>query len=194
MYLRFSENTETRFVDESGQNFIEGYATTFDNVYYVPQEGLYERISNNAFDKSLASGQVMESRYNHSRDHVLGRSDLGSVRCWNDGKGIRYRVKYNPADPDHLKVKAKLESGLIRGSSLAMVPTDIQFTEENGKDVATIREAMLFECGPVNDPCNLASTVTVRSQDDMPTMKERYAEWKTRQEQTKRLLEIAASL
>ena len=163
----------------SDGHFIEGYATTFDNVYYVAQDQWHERVRSQAFDKSIVSGQPVESRYNHSPDHVLGRSDLGTVQIWKDENGIRYRTKYNPADPDHQKVKAKIESGLIRGSSVAMYPHKVRWSNEGGKHILNIEEATLAECGPVNNPCNIEAVATVRSESDKESidLQQSYKDW-----------------
>lgn len=182
--LRFNENHQTRFFESADSHYIEGYATIFDNVYHVPQDGWHETVTRSAFDKSIASGQVIESQYNHSADHVLGRSDLGTVQVWNDGKGIKYRVKFNPDDPDHQKVKAKIESGLIGGSSMAFAPTKYRFIRsDDNKDVLEISEGMLVECGPVNNPCNPEATTSVRNTSgEKSQLQSEYKNWKRTQE------------
>ena len=96
-------------------------------VDFVPQDGFYETIGRDAFNQSLTKQQQIESRYNHSADHVLGRTDLGSLQVWTDEKGLRYRVRFNPDDPDHQKVKAKIASGLIKGSSFSFFPKKVRF-------------------------------------------------------------------
>jgi len=189
VYLRFCE-TETRLTEHNGSQFIEGCASRYNSTYFVNSEGFHERIDSGAFTESLASGQPVESRYNHDANHVLARTDLGSLQVWTDEDGLKYRVRFDEQDPDHCKIRAKLNSGLIRGSSVAMLPTDVQFREEDGKDVCIIRQAVLRECGPVNTPANLATDVSVRCADDTPTLRQRYQNWKA----TQRLLEIAESL
>lgn len=161
MESRFN-TLQTRLVEHSGNQWIEGYATVFETPYYVPQEGFTETINRNAFTGSIASGKPIESRYNHDRNHILGRTDLGTMQVWIDTQGVRYRVKFNVDDPDHLKVKAKLESGLIQGSSMTFLPKRHQFKAVGNTYVCEIIEADLYEAGPVNDPCNLAATAAVR--------------------------------
>tara|TARA_R110002095_G_scaffold117928_2_gene102858 strand:+ start:1809 stop:2399 length:591 start_codon:yes stop_codon:yes gene_type:complete len=180
--LRYNENHQTRFMEDVNEHYIEGYATIFDNVYHVPQEGWHETISRSAFDKSIASGQVIEIRYNHSQDHVLDRSDL-TAKIWNDGIGVKYRTKYNPDDPDYQKVKAKIASGLIGGSSMAFLPTKYRWKRSDNKDVLEITEGKFFECGPVNNPCNPEATANVRNTSgEKSPLQSEYKNWKRTQD------------
>lgn len=185
MELRYTTEHQTRFAEENGEHFIEGYASLFDTVYFVPQEGFHERMDQRAFDRTLAKGGVIEARYNHSKDHPLGRTDLGTLKVWRDDKGLRYRIKYDPADPDHQKVKAKIASGLIKGSSFRFVPKDVKWERSEGKYVARIMDCEVEEVGPVNNPCSPSATVSYRSQDEVPSMADQFKLWQETQERLK---------
>lgn len=160
MYTR-SIQTEIRLSEDG--NYIEGIGSLFNNVYFVPKEGFHETVRSTAFTRSLSTGRNIEVRYNHDKNHVLASTDLGSAKVWVDQEGLKYRVKYNPADPDHQKVRAKIDSGIIKGSSFTFVPKKVTFSKDNNRHLANIEDCDLYEVGPVNDPCNPESTVKVRS-------------------------------
>ena len=182
MELRFNPDHETKMIEDNGKKYITGYASVFNKTYAVPAEGIHEKINPNAFNRSLASGRVVESRYNHSKDHVLGNTDLGSLTLWTDKKGLRYKVPFNEADPDHQKVKAKIDSGLIKGSSFAFQPTQLRFTRDGDRDICEVMECELFEVGPVNNPISDATEASVRSSDDKGLISEQYKNWKATQD------------
>jgi len=152
-------------LSEDGQH-IEGVGSLFNSVYFVPQEGMYETVRATAFNRSLSTGRNIEVRYNHDKNHILASTELGSAKVWVDSNGLNYRVRFNPADPDHQKVKAKIDSGIIKGSSFTFVPQKISFSKDaQHRHIANIEDCDLYEVGPVNEGCNPLATAFVRSVD-----------------------------
>lgn len=171
MYTRSIE-TQVR-LSEDGQH-IEGIGSIFNNVYFVPQEGFHETVKPTAFNRSLSTGRNIEVRYNHDRNHILASTELGSAKVWVDANGLNYRVKFNAADPDHQKVKAKIDSGIIKGSSFTFVPKKVSFSKDaEQRHIANLEDCDLYEVGPVNDPCNPQATASVRSAE----IQQQYNNW-----------------
>ena len=145
-------------LEKSGDDqYIAGYASVFfdgtdDTQRYDGSLQLWERIAPFAFDKSIRADKKVEGRYNHSKDHVLGRTDLGTVSLATDRRGLRYRIKFDSTDPDHLKVAAKIKSGLIEGSSFLAHPIQWKFSKQGKDSVITYQEFELLDVGPVNHP------------------------------------------
>lgn len=174
-----SIETQVR-LSEDGSH-IEGIGSIFNNVYFVPQEGFHETVKATAFNRSLSTGRNIEVRYNHDKNHILASTELGSAKVWVDANGLNYRVKFNAADPDHQKVKAKIDSGIIKGSSFTFVPKKVSFSKDaDNRHIANLEDCDLYELGPCNDPCSLATTATVRANDS--EVQKQYKLWQETQE------------
>lgn len=157
------EDLICRFVEDKGVQYIEGLGSKYNHLYQA--DGMWERVAPFAFSRSIADGHPIEAKYNHSRDHLLARSDLGNLKVWESEQGLHYRIQFNPSDPDHIKVKAKIDAGLVRGSSFQGRPKKYRFLKEDGKYIVEHQELELVEVGPVNNPANSEALAMVRSAD-----------------------------
>lgn len=166
---RYTEDTTEIKRQANGKEYIGGYGAVFYNhspeTEYETPDGFIERIDPEAFNDSLLSGQPIESRFNHSREFVLGRSDLGTAQFSVDQKGLRYAVPYDANDPDHQKVRAKIKKGLIKGSSFcgSVSQDDIEIKRSANKTIVTIKKINLKEAGPVDQPAYSGTDAVMRS-------------------------------
>lgn len=198
--VRFNDG-ETLVTRSDNQDYIMGYgAVWYDGTpktEYKTPDGYLERISSDAFDESLVSQDPIESRFNHDRNFVLGRSDLGSARFFKDGKGLVYQVRYDSEDPDHVKVKSKIRKSLIRGSSFVGYsdPTKIEIKRDGKQTVLTHKRIKLVEAGPVDNPAYKGTEAMLRSeQDTIKRMVEEFEEKEKRMEETRKYLDYLTNL
>jgi len=161
MECKRSIQTEIR-VSADGK-YIEGIASRFGSYYHVPQEDCYETVKPYAFQRSLASGRDITVNYDHDKHSVLGSTELGTAKVWVDEEGLKYRVKFDAEDPDHQRVRAKINSGLIKGSSFVFHPIKRRYSRSQQGVLQTIEEAELLDLGPVILPCDPTSVAYVRS-------------------------------
>lgn len=190
-----ANTNKTEIEDRNGRKYICGYgAVWFDGTegteFHHP-DGYYERIERHAFDVSLLSGDNKSSCFNHSWEFVLGDSDHGTASFWTDDVGLRYSVAYDSEDPDHVKVKRKMEKGLITGSSIRAKAhiKNIEYRRENGKDIKLFKEMILTEAGPVDKPAFANCTAVMRS-DKATDTDQQYILWKATQDRLGKLEQI----
>jgi HK97 family phage prohead protease len=148
----------TRSAD--GVEHFEGYAALFwdgtDRTEYRPLPNVRERIARSAFAGVIS--QPCSVWYNHSPDHDLGQTALTA-----DDKGVRFNLPYDGTDPDHVKVRRKIEKGIATGCSFqALVSCTMKKT---GKEyMRTLDKVeLLREVSIVNNPAYKATEVTIRN-------------------------------
>lgn len=170
---------DTKMEERNGQQYISGYGSVFYNpadpgTEYHLGGNLYERIDPQAFNQILAERSNVEARFNHSDDYILGDVESNTLELRTDAKGLRYSVPFSADDPDHLKVRTKINKGLCKGSSFAFQPGKTEFTNEGDKHICWVRSIKrLRDVGPVSKPAYQASTAFVRSKE----MDDNYAIW-----------------
>lgn len=140
--------------------FFEGYAFKFGVVADI---GWFtEEIAPGAADDVL--GDDVRGLFNHDEDYVLGRTASGTMTLSIDEIGLKYRIKYNPNDPDHIKVREKVKRGDVSQSSFAWLTKDDKWETKNGKDHRTIiKFRQLIDVAPVTYPAYHSTTVAMRS-------------------------------
>lgn len=166
MLIKQIINFGTTLEQSGDEQYIAGYASVFFDGSDSTQRfdkglELMERIAPSAFDRAIREQQKVEARYNHSPDHVLGRTDLGTLDLSTDAKGLRYRIKFDDNDPDHTKVASKIKKGLIEGSSFMARPTKWKLSKQNKSTVITYTDLDLMDVGPVNHPGMTGTNVPV---------------------------------
>lgn len=178
-------NMAARMETSGDEKRISGYASVFfdgtsETEAYVPDVDAYERIAPSAFDESIRNGDVVESRFNHNSERILGRTDLGTLELSIDKRGLKYSVKFDADDPDHQTVEAKINSGLINGSSFIAVIRDWDVSEVGDKMVITYTRMELIEAGPVIDPAMTGTGIPIvsMSKDEDNLMADEIKRWK----------------
>ena len=162
---------ETRIETSHGGRTISGYAAVYwraddPGTQFVLGPKAIERITPGAFDRAISEHQDVRALMNHDPDNLLGRTSSGTLKLTVNKRGLRYEIPYDEHDPDHQRVKRKLEKGDISGSSFAFVPTSDRF-EVEGDDVEVryIDDLDLYDVGPETYPAYHSATSGVRSED-----------------------------
>lgn len=131
--------------------------------------GFVEIIDPKALDEADLSN--VKGLFNHDRNYLLGTTSAGTLVLTRDADGgLSYRIAYDPTDPDHVRVMAKIRRGDIVGSSFAfrVAPDgdswDKEETDTTSMYVRTVTKiAKIADVSPVTDPAYADSTAAKRS-------------------------------
>jgi len=140
---------------------IRGHAAIFDTLS-DNLGGFREQIAPGAFDDVLSDD--VRALFNHNPDHILGRSQAGTLRLSVDKTGLSYEI-----DPPDTQAGRDLVTSMRRGdinqSSFAFSVAKDSWTEdEDGNDIRTITKfARLFDVSPVTYPAYPDAAVGLRS-------------------------------
>ncbi|MDO7851391.1 HK97 family phage prohead protease [Hymenobacter convexus] len=135
--------------------------------------GFVEIIDPKALDNADLSDVV--GLFNHDRSMVLGRTTAGTLTLTRDKDGgLSYRIAYDPTDPDHQRVMAKILRGDVVGSSFAfrVAPSgdswDKEETDTTSIYVRTVTKiSRVSDVCPVTVPAYATSTAAKRSLDSL---------------------------
>lgn len=166
-YIENIEGAERRFVamplelrEEGDKKYFEGVAVP---IGAVTDLGYFtEEVERGAFDEVMEDD--VRGLFNHNPDLVLGRNKSGTMELIVDSKSARYRILYNPNDPDHVRVMEKVKRGDVSQSSYAFSIKDAVWETRDGKDHRKIKKfARWYDVAPVTYPANPNTTVAARS-------------------------------
>jgi len=146
---RFSTASEFR-VDKAARK-LTGYAAIFNSVQEI-YPGFREAVRPGAFSKTIKEADV-RALINHDANLVIGRTKAGTLKLWEDAKGLRYEVQL----PDTSYARDLIESvsrGDVSGSSFAFRAVKERQREDG---VREILEARLFDVSPVTYPAYAAT-------------------------------------
>ena len=142
-------SSEVRMDGDSGK--ITGYAAVFDR----PTElwgGYFEVVRPGAFAKTIRESDV-RALFNHDPNMVLGRNTAGTLRLWEDQKGLGYEI--DPPDTETARgLMASLKRGDITQSSFGFWVVKERRLQDSNTNVVTreILEAELQDVSPVTFP------------------------------------------
>jgi len=154
---------EMRGEGDKATPVIRGHAAIFDTLS-DNLGGFREQIAPGAFDDVLSDD--VRALFNHNPDHILGRSQAGTLRLSVDNTGLSYEV-----DPPDTQIGRDLVTSMRRGdinqSSFAFTVApdgDSWDEDEDGRVVRTITKfKQLFDVSPVTYPAYPDATVGLRS-------------------------------
>jgi len=142
---------------------IGGYAALY-NSESMDLGGFVERIAAGAFDGSLA-GDV-RALWNHDPNHVLGRTQAGTLRLSSDARGLGFEVDL-PDTTLGRDVAVSIERRDVSGMSFGFRTIRDQWAKLGpGKWLRTLLEAELFDVSPVTFPAYPQTEVGLRSLND----------------------------
>lgn len=139
---------EVRVVEDGdGQPHIEGYGAVF-NEWSLDLGGFQERIEPGAFTKTLQEADV-RSLWNHNSDYILGRNKSGSLRLFQDERGLGYDVI--PPDAQWARdLMVSIKRGDVSQASFGFETLrDKWDQDEEGNVTRQLLEVKLFDVGPV---------------------------------------------
>ncbi len=151
---------------------LNGTAVSY-NVLSQDLGGFRERIAPGCFTRALASNPDVKMLFNHSANHVLGRTKNGTLQLFDTPAGLNFRCKLNPDSQAHRDLHASIKRGDISECSFAFKPDADGDTFEDVKDERgawfirrTVKAAQIFDCSVVTSPAYNApgaTTVVARS-------------------------------
>lgn len=157
-------NIETRtfqlravFNEDEEEFALEGTAVSYDCLS-GDVGGFFERIMPGSFARSLRSGADVKCLLNHDPNHVLGRSQSGTLALHDETDGLKFRCQLDRNNSTHQNVHAMVKRGDLNECSFAfVVPSGgDQFDEvmHQGKKVVrrTVRDADLRDISAVTYP------------------------------------------
>ena len=143
--------------------FYDGTERTQYTLWDSQRGKAVERIMPTAFDETLRSGGDVAVLFNHDSSAVLGRRSAGTAEITKEARGLRYRFMHDPNDPDHQRLRAKVNRKDITGSSFGFLVTKDSWKFENNVNVREIHSVRLIEVSPVTFPAFAAATIGMRS-------------------------------
>lgn len=149
-----------------GKEYIVGRAVVFGQLSQL-LGWFKEQIDPRAFDECDMSDVV--AKFNHDENFTLGRTPENltiDVRA----DGLYYSIPVDTADPDHIKVRRKIERGDVRGSSFEFTVkpggADWDTDPESGVEIRTVKKiARLYDVAPVVFPAYLQTDTSVAKRD-----------------------------
>lgn len=179
-YIEKIEDAERRMLiepvelrEEGEQKYFEGYGFKFGAV--ADMGWFTEEIAQGAADEVM--NDDVRGLFNHEPDILLGRTKSGTMTIEVDSIGLKYRIKYNPNDPDHVRVMEKVKRGDVSQSSFAFKIKDDKWEKRNSKDHRTIlRFQRLIDVSPVTYAAYPQATVSARSLSKLDDYKKDLAE------------------
>lgn len=110
---------------------LVSYASLFNTPYSVGGSNYRyeEKVLPGAFTRTLNAGPDVVLRTEHS-SMPLARTTSGTLKLFQDEKGLRYEAELNPEDPDVRALLPKIERGDMNESSFAFRCTDDSWSED----------------------------------------------------------------
>jgi HK97 family phage prohead protease len=108
-----------------GSWIIEGYAAVFEAETTLFDLGFYrmrEVITRGAFAGALAKQPLVHLNHGHDMKSAVASTaveGIGGLELAEDFHGLRFVARVDPADPDAVRLAAKLRRGVVRQASFA---------------------------------------------------------------------------
>ena len=176
---------------------LEGLAAPFGKLSEDLGWGLREKIEPGAFVDVL-EGDV-RALFNHNPDNLLGRTKAGTLKLWEDERGLRYRAML-PDTQVARDLMVNVRAKNVTGNSFAFVVDVDEFARPEKKGEPTIRTvkhvSRLFDVGPVTYPAYPQTKVSARSLDIAKAYvedDEEFEGWLSRMDDLDRLLRHGAA-
>lgn len=157
------ENDEKNYI-------VEGYATTFGDVYELYRNGKYvvkETVDRDAFKNTDMSDVVFQIDH---EGRVFARTRNGSLTLETDGHGLKTRTDLGLTESSR-SVYEDIDAGLYDRMSFAFTVTKDSYIEEemeNGDIVLTrtiLEVGKLYDVSAVSFPANPYTDISARSKD-----------------------------
>ena len=157
-----SAKFEIRMGTNGNGKKIAGYATKFTPAMSEDLGGFREQIDPHAFDACLAANPDVRALFNHSADHILGRTTAGTLRLSADRIGLQYEI--DPPDTNLARdLMVSMERGDVTQSSFGFICLDDKWADGAQGIIRTVLKAELFDVSPVTFPAYPDATSGVRA-------------------------------
>ena len=157
-----------RAVEENGKNYLEGYASVFNQrskLIYENGKYFYEVIAPEAFDEALRESSDVKLNFNHENDKILARTKNGTLELSIDEKGLKFRaelpdVTYARDIWNLVKVQTLFENSF---AFIVRKGDDEWSKDEQGNLIRLIRKvAKLIDVSVVVDGAYSNTTISAR--------------------------------
>jgi HK97 family phage prohead protease len=160
---------------EDGGKRLTGYAAVFyragdPGTEFQLWDNFRERVAPGAFDRAMKEKHDVRAAFNHDSDHVLGRTTSGTLRLSTDKIGLKYQVDL-PDTQIGRDVAELVSRGDVTGSSFAFEILSEKRTKDGDTEIRSIEDVRLFDVGPVTYPAYEATTVALRSDESLETIR-----------------------
>jgi HK97 family phage prohead protease len=161
--------TLTRDDGEDGDGLtLTGYAAVFNSVTHIEdQDGIYDEVIRpGAFKRTLDHNPRPPLMFEHGRHPLIGKMPIGAIRqLTEDPRGLFVRARLFDnwmIEPVRDAIREEAIPGMsfrfeIPRGGASMTP------DRNGTRLRSIREAKLYELGPVVFPAYADTTLALRS-------------------------------
>jgi uncharacterized protein len=156
---------------------IVGYAAVF-NSQSKDLGGFRETVAPGAFTRALAERQEVKCLFNHSADHVLGRTGNGTLALVQDSRGLRFECQLDPNQHFHRDLHASIKRGDVDSCSFAFKPAKDGQTWENRNDAngnyyaaRTLTDVDLFDVSAVVNPAYDTTSLAARANTVTPEIR-----------------------
>jgi uncharacterized protein len=149
---------------------LTGHAAVFNQV--ASGGWFQEKIAPGAFADSLKSDDV-RALWNHNPDMVLGRNKAGTLKLYEDEKGLVSEI--TPPDTQFARdLLVSIERGDITQMSFAFqtITEAWEKGDEGQPDLRTLVKVKLYDVSPVTYPFYDGTDVAVRSHDQWRSVSE----------------------
>lgn len=149
--------SELRIIDGE-QPKLAGYAAVF-NALSEEFFGMREKISQGAFLDSIKQDDV-RMLWNHDPNYVLARNKNGTLRLWEDDRGLAFEA--TPIDTQWAKDLVKsIKRGDVSQNSFGFVVLDHEYDSQ--KQIRTLKQVRLYDISPVTFPAYPQTEIHLRS-------------------------------
>lgn len=158
---RFFESEMRMDFSNSKQPKIVGYAAVFNQETNL-WPGLKEKVARGAFANTIKEDDI-RGLWNHNADYLLGRNKSGTLKLWEDDKGLGYEI-IMPGTSWAKDLQILIKRGDLTQSSFGfnIINRSQEYDEKNRTLTITIEKAKLFDVSPVTFPAYPQTEVHVR--------------------------------
>jgi HK97 family phage prohead protease len=149
--------TEVRASKAAGKFELTGRCASYNVSTKIndPAGAFMEQVAPGAFSRSLRENADVKATFNHSADHILGRTKSGTLKLQDSKEGLLFRCVLDPNNSMHRDVHASVARGDHSECSFAFkVPRggDSWDTtqDENGRSIPrrTLKDVDLIDVAP----------------------------------------------
>lgn len=151
-----------------GPGTLEGHAAVFNEDTFIDDllGGFNERIEPGAFADVL--GDDIRGLFNHNPDHLLGRTEAGTLELKEDDTGLWMQLEL-PDTPIGRQVATSVKRGDITGQSFSFMVAEQSWHENDNEDEPDLRVIHKYsrvdDVGPVTFPAYEATDIDVAERE-----------------------------
>lgn len=154
---------QTRDATDTESNMIGGYAAVFNSPTSIG-DWFTETIAPGAFSCAISENNDIRALFNHDWNNVLGRTKSGTLRLFEDERGLKFEVDL----PNTSVARDLVES--MRRKDINQCSFGFRATKEDWDynvepALRTIQEVELYEVSVVSIPAYEDTEVSLRSKE-----------------------------